>query len=364
MLGEPTVVGNASSMTSRMKLALTFIVAVCALTSAASNQARAFDGCSIKPASQLTVNVKAKGAKGDGKADDTAAVQRAIDEVAGTGGTVYVPDGIYLISATDPNRLRLGSKMTLRLADRATLKVIPNNAQQYSVLMISQASDVTVVGGMLQGDRKEHQGKKGEWGMGIFIGPEVERVTIAGVTSKEMWGDGFYVSGATDIAFCSVVANHNRRQGLSIIAANRLLVTNSVFRDTRGTRPSAGTDIEPDQSNELVTNVRIESSKFIDNAGGGIIIAGKKGEVAHVEILRNVFEGGRPILVENAPRVRSTAICHNRHTVKETPPTEGFNAFAEEVEVVALQTDCNNGRDLRFQVTRQTKKKKKPKPVN
>jgi len=102
----------------------------------------------------------------------------------------------------------------------------------------------------------------------------------AGVTAKKMWGDGFYVTDSEDVAFCSVAAINNRRQGLSIISVDRLLVTNSVFRDTRGTRPSAGIDMEPDKPDELVSNVRIENSKFIDNAGGGIIIAGKKGESA------------------------------------------------------------------------------------
>jgi polygalacturonase len=50
------------------------------------------DSCSVKPSSPLVVNVRDEGAKGDGKTDDTAAIQRAIDAVGGAGGTVYVPD--------------------------------------------------------------------------------------------------------------------------------------------------------------------------------------------------------------------------------------------------------------------------------
>jgi hypothetical protein len=152
--------------------------------------------------------------------------------------------------------------------------------------------------------------------MGIIIGPESERITIVGVTSRHMWGDGFYLAGGEDIALCSVVAEHNRRQGLSIIRGNRILVTDSTFRDTRGTAPSAGIDLEPNKPHERITNVRIENSKFINNAGGGVMISGKKAEVAHVEILHNLFEGPRPILVENAPRVRSTSICENRYVRK------------------------------------------------
>ena len=34
------------------------------------------------------------------RANDTAQIQKAIDEVAGTGGTVYVPDGVYMVRTT------------------------------------------------------------------------------------------------------------------------------------------------------------------------------------------------------------------------------------------------------------------------
>jgi polygalacturonase len=40
-----------------------------------------------------------QGRKGDGETDDTAAIQAAIDEVGGTGGTVLVPKGTYMVDA-------------------------------------------------------------------------------------------------------------------------------------------------------------------------------------------------------------------------------------------------------------------------
>ena len=344
----------------RLRLSLVSLIAAFAFCLAGhAHGAPRPPACSVKAASPLVVNVRDQGARGDGKTDDTAAIQKAIDAVAGTGGTVYVPDGVYMVTGVGSERLTLRSKMTIKLADRAILKVIPNDAKKYSVLKISEASDVAVVGGTLQGDRFEHKTKKGQWGMGIFIGRDAERVTVVGVTSRDMWGDGFYVTHSNNVALCSVVAIRNRRQGLSIISARNLLVTNSIFRDTHGTRPSAGIDIEPNGPDQEVADVRIEYSKFIDNAGDGIMIAGKKGRVANVQIRHNVFEGGRPILIENAPRVHSTEICKNRYISKQEHTSEGFNSFAQPVEAVALQADCSAGRDMRFEVNRNTKKKKK-----
>ena len=200
--------------------------------------------CTPPPASTLVVNVKDKGAKGDGQTDDTAAIQAAIDAIGGTKGTVLVPKGVYMIDAVD-NRLHLKDDMTLKLADGAVLKAIPNDAKKYSLLTISGVSNIWVIGGTLEGERDQHKGKGGEWGYGLRIGKGAKHVTVSNLVSKKMWGDGFYVQDAEDVRFCGVTADANRRQGLSIIQADGLLVLNSVFKNTHGTRPAPASISSP-----------------------------------------------------------------------------------------------------------------------
>jgi len=63
--------------------------------------------------------------------NDTAAIQMAINAVAGTGGTLLIPDGTYMINPiADSGRvgLRMASNMTLRLSSGAILKAITNSA--------------------------------------------------------------------------------------------------------------------------------------------------------------------------------------------------------------------------------------------
>jgi polygalacturonase len=311
--------------------------------------------CTPPPASPLVVNVKDKGAKGDGRTDDTAAIQAAIDAIGGTKGTVLVPEGVYMIDAVD-NRLHLKDDMTLKLADGAVLKAIPNDSKKYSLLTISGVANVWVTGGTLEGDRDQHKGKSGEWGTGLRITKAAEHITVTNLVSRKMWGDGFYVQDAQDVRFCGVTADANRRQGLSIIQADGLLVLNSVFKNTHGTRPSAGIDFEPDKEEQEIANVRIIGSKFLDNAGGGIMVAGKKARVTKVEMTRNVFRNNRPFVVENAPTV-AASICGNRQVSTQTETGGGFNAYAEPIDIVALQNDCG---DTSFVIDRMTKKKKKP----
>ncbi|MFD0986978.1 glycosyl hydrolase family 28-related protein [Methyloligella solikamskensis] len=324
------------------------ILAFLAASLAVPAHAATADACAIQTPSKRVVNVRDTGAKGDGRTDDTRAIQKAIDAVAGTGGTVHVPNGTYMVRATGKKSLALKSKMTLKLADRAVLKLIPNDSKSYAALTVENASDVNIVGGTILGDRRHHKGKDGGRGMGIEIGPKARRVTIAGVTATEMWGDGFYLKESADIAFCAVRALGNRRQGLSIISGNRILVTRSEFRDTQGTAPGAGIDIEPNKNHEVVREVDIEHSKFANNVGGGVSINGWKGKIAKVRIMRNVFEGPNPIRIKRAPNIRSTEICYNRFVNVQVADSGGLNSYAEPVQSVFLQTDCSNGLDMRF----------------
>ncbi|ODR95915.1 hypothetical protein AUC70_03400 [Methyloceanibacter stevinii] len=230
--------------------------------------------------------------------------------------------------------------MTFKMHPKAVLKMFPTKKPHYTVLRISDAQDVTVTGGTIVGDRRTHQGKGGEWGMGIFIMKGSKRVTISNVRARELWGDGFHISDAEDVALCGVRAERNRRQGLSIIHGNRILVTRSMFRDTQGTRPAAGIDLEPDNPKQTITNVRIESSVFINNEGGGIMIAGKKARISRVQIQNNEFDGARPLLIEYAPRVAESHICSNRYKPFRRVDMKMFEKVARPKHTIGMQKPC------------------------
>ncbi len=225
--------------------------------------------CAPAPATTLVVNVKDTGAKGDGIANDTVAIQAAIDRVAPTGGTVLVPNGVYMVDGI--RYLRLKSNITFKMDKGTLLKVIPNSSNSYSTLRLQDVSNVNIIGGTLQGERDQHTGTTGEWGMGVDI-RNSKNIVIEDVTSRDMWGDGFYVTGAAsaNIVACNVTADNNRRQGMSITSVDGAVIKNSVFKNTNGTLPSAGIDIEPNP-NDRINNVQILNSVFNNNAGAGIL---------------------------------------------------------------------------------------------
>jgi parallel beta-helix repeat protein len=206
-------------------------------------------------------------AKGDGVTDDTAAIQNAVNTVGGTGGTVSIPAGTYLVNALIS--IQMKGNMTLSLDSGATLKAIPNSSANYTIVRVSGVSNVNIVGGTLLGERGAHTGSGGEQGMGLRITGNAAHIAVVGVTAKECWGDGFAVADANDVTLCNVTADHNRRQGLSITGGDGIVVKNSSFNNSKGTIPEDGIDIEPN-SGETVNNVLITACVFSGNSGDGI----------------------------------------------------------------------------------------------
>ena len=86
-------------------------------------------GTMALPAVAVTVDVREHGAKGDGVAKDTAAVQRAVDAVAAHGGgVVLLPKGTYLCGS-----VFLKSGVDFHLAEGATLKGSPDREDYNAV---------------------------------------------------------------------------------------------------------------------------------------------------------------------------------------------------------------------------------------
>ena len=222
--------------------------------------------CAPRPASDLIFNVKDMGAKGDGNTDDTKAIQSAMDKAEGSAGTVLVPAGTYLINAE--TSLKLGNDMTFKMEEGAMLKAIPNDKEVFAVLLVKDVANVTIIGGIIQGDRNFHKGTTGEWGMGIRLSGS-KNVTVENVISKDNWGDGFYLANNTvNTKFCGVIADNNRRHGMAIVSADGLVVRNSTFQRGNG-YVGGGLDIEPNEGH-TVQNYHISHSKFIFNDACGI----------------------------------------------------------------------------------------------
>lgn len=250
-------------------------------------------------------------ATGNGSTNDTAAIQKALDAIAGTGGTVYIPSGTYMINpATVSGRgLLVKGNTNVVLAENAVLKAMPTSASTYAVVMIT-GNGVSIQGGRVLGERDQHTGTGGEWGMGINITGS-SNVTINGTAISGCWGDGIYIKTSTSVVITNVASDRNRRQGLSITSVDGCLVTNSSFTNTSGTDPQAGIDVEPN-SGETSANVQIVNCTMSGNYGGGLL-AGPPKAFAGLAFVTNLVVDGCTISGNGGPLVVKAAVLLSNH---------------------------------------------------
>ena len=230
-------------------------------------------------------------AYGDGVHDDTAAINTCIAAVAGTGGTVVVPAGTYMVNPTANSwrGLMMGSNMTLYLSAGAVIQSITMNVGSYAIIGFANCSNCILTGpGIISGDRATHGGPVDEQGHGVYVNVGTHDITISNITSQNCYGDGFYIYSDVNpshITITNVTANNNRRQGISIIGcqggftgsvANGCTVTGSTFQNTNGTGPECGLDIEPN-GGEIVDGVLFQNNTLQGNYGGGITVTGATG---------------------------------------------------------------------------------------
>jgi hypothetical protein len=195
---------------------------------------------------------------------------------------LYLSEGIYCVSQVS-NSAPINVPSNVYWHNSATIQLLPSDYTHYAIVSIKQADNVVIDGGVFVGDLKTHFGTIGEWGHGIKVEGS-SNVTIKNLQTLECWGDGIdlvegeYVSKLqVGVGICNrvtidnVKSLYNRRQGLSIEAAENVVVKNSEFAYTgtiKQTNPSAGIDIEAWCKNEnKLYNIRIQNCICHDNYG-------------------------------------------------------------------------------------------------
>ncbi|MGG0341955.1 right-handed parallel beta-helix repeat-containing protein [Priestia megaterium] len=230
-------------------------------------------------------------AEGNGIADDTSAIQAAINSIP-NGGIIYIPNGTYMINAV--TGIKPKSKQTIILSPNTKLKVIPNNSDSYRIFDIVYVSDVTIEGGYLEGDKDTHLGTRGEHGHGIVIGSQAVNTVLRNIQISKMWGDGIYMGGAyasTNSKIYNVVCDQNRRQGISITYADGVVIRDSAFINTVGTLPEAGIDIEPNPNN-YTKNIVLDNIKCTGNRSG-LQILGIDEKTSKINVVNSEFNNNR-----------------------------------------------------------------------
>jgi parallel beta-helix repeat protein len=268
------------------------------------------------PSSGAALSVGDFGARGDGQALDTAAIQAAVDALP-VGGVLRFGPGTYRIDAATGIRLKDDSRLDL---GQAVITGENVDGARCRLLEIDGRRNVVISGGTLVGSRSGSPA----WGVGI-LASDADNLLIENVTFRDFYFDGVLLTGnrgCRDVVLRGVVAENNRRTGLAVPSAQNVTVEDSTFRGTRGQSPEAGANCEPNPGGE-VRGVLFRRSTFAGNAGVGLYMHRGKGDaVADVSVQDSTVEGnGQGIVAAGAENV---SIVNNHVSGHRRPATSGI----------------------------------------
>ena len=224
-----------------------------------------------------------------GNTDYTIYLQKGIEEYR----NVIFPDFPVLVK---PQGLQLQSNSKILFQKKSQLRVQPNDKEFYAALNLENLENVDIYFANLLGERYQHLNKKGEWGMGIYI-VHSKNICVQKPTITEFWGDGIYIGkleGITsnNIKVYGAFIDDNRRNGISIIAGDKIEILNSIISNTNGASPEYGIDIEPNKSADYLNDIILSNNTTFNNSKGGLLFAldnlqGKDSKAVNIQIINH-----------------------------------------------------------------------------
>lgn len=239
---------------------------------------------SLTPTATLPrVSVLNFGADNTGGTQAAAAFNAAINYVASLGGgVVVVPAGTYLISGISGERILLKTKVKLEFSPGVTLTSGSHSATSI-IIDINTSVQSTIEDVIIEGNGVSIVGNRSpshtQYGIQIATatnGDIIRRITIRDVNISNCRTDGITIGGngtaiPENILLERVISDNCFRNGGSLTHGKRITVTDSIFKNTNGTSPQAGFDVEPDiglMADEIVFN----RCFFDGNIGNGLYV--------------------------------------------------------------------------------------------
>ncbi len=217
------------------------------------------------------------GLVGDGSTDDTAAW---VNWLSFSGRKrLYKPASKYKI---DSHAFAVSS-LTIFIEPGTVVET--NSGYGASESMFAFAGRGGIIfeayGATFQFDSKPASGEQRH----IFRIQDCSDIFILGATAKDSGGDGFYLglrdAPAERIYITDCVSDNNRRNGVSVTSGRDVFFTNHLSKNTTGTSPQAGYDVEPNeddvssgQTEGPLENINFVNCRSLDNVGNGFQYAG------------------------------------------------------------------------------------------
>lgn len=196
------------------------------------------------------VNVKAFGAMGDGIQDDRPAIQKAVDSLRKTGGTVYFPAGVYALSK-DPETdagVQFYSNMKLAGAGRGNTILrwrddVGTDSYYHFVLggVEGGVNNVTLTGFEVDGNKSARTRERFDAG-GEGINIDGTNTVIYDLYIHDVLGEGMDCDNTESMLISNVIVENTGGNGIhcSDPSVRNVLISNTFTRNCAHGRKEAG----------------------------------------------------------------------------------------------------------------------------
>jgi len=155
-----------------------------------------------------------------------------------------------------------------------------------SLFKAQSKSNITIggYGATLRMQKKDYMSdayQTAEWRSALYF-DSCRDVKVYGLTIRDTGGDGVYLGDAGEpgynqnVMIEDVFFDNNYRQGISLISAENVTIHNCVFKDTGGTGPAGGIDLETDHPSNRLVNIQVRNCIAENNQGPGFIVSPAK----------------------------------------------------------------------------------------
>jgi len=248
-----------------------------------------------------SLNVRDFGAKGDGKADDTQAIQRAIDAAAEVHATVHIPEGVFVCSTLAlRQQMGIAGEPAWRYFKPGGSILRLGDEKARCLLDMTEANGATVTGLCLDGQ------DLGEGIHGILVDKpdyntedswRIERCQVGWFS-----GDGVRLNRIWCFSMRHSMLCYNKGDGMRLRGWDAFLLDNWFSGNG-----CAGYGAYEENASVMMTGNRIEwnraggiishsgntyniTGNFVDRAGGpGIAFLGKDGPCSVTTIVGNII---------------------------------------------------------------------------
>lgn len=175
------------------------------------------------------------GAQGDGMADDTQAIQAAIDETP-VGGTLHIPPGVYKVSKNPQHKAVTGygeSFFALKIIKPITIEMeeatfLTDTDEEYGVFWVHNASEVHLKGGFLMGEYLPDVSLTSH--IGVLI-QDTRDSSVENMYTKN-FSQGIHLHHADYNVIRKVTAEYNYGSGIINFASNHNVIESCVVRNS------------------------------------------------------------------------------------------------------------------------------------